>query len=93
MNLPVLDPSLLHAVLQVRGLVAEEHITGAGGGVASCRMELPLNITHCMRNTYFTDADKENTTTMFQVYLRVDWLYVSQLTRLFPLMQLLASCQ
>lgn len=27
--LPVLNPGLLHAVLQVRGLVAEEHVTGA----------------------------------------------------------------
>lgn len=44
--IPVLDPSLLHAVLQVRGLIAEEHVTGAGGGVAGCRMELPFNITH-----------------------------------------------
>lgn len=56
---PVLDPSLLHAVLQVRGLVAEEHVTGAGGGVAGCRMKLPFHVTH----------------------------------RLFPLVQLLASCQ
>lgn len=50
----MLDPSLLHAVLQVRGLVAEEHVTGAGGGVAGCRMELPLDITHCMRNAHIS---------------------------------------
>lgn len=44
--LPVLDPSLLHAVLQVRGLVAKEHVTGAGGGIAGCRMELPFNVAY-----------------------------------------------
>lgn len=48
---PVLDPGLLHAVLQIRGLVAKEHVTGAGGGVAGC-MKLPFDITHCIRNTH-----------------------------------------
>lgn len=46
-GLPVLDPSLLHAVLQVWRFVAKEHVTGAGGGVARCCMKLLFHITHC----------------------------------------------
>lgn len=53
---PVLDSSLLHAVLQVRGLVSEQHITGAGGRVAGCRMKLPFNITYCKTNGPFGDT-------------------------------------
>lgn len=45
-SLPVLNPGLLHAVLQVRGFVAEEHVTGAGGGVAGRRVELPFDVAH-----------------------------------------------
>lgn len=70
---PVLDPSLLHAVLQVRGLVAEEHVTGAGGGVAGCRMELPFHITHCRRNTHILLTGTKKILTAIQVYFkRVD---------------------
>lgn len=46
-GVPVLDSSLLHAVLQVRGLVSEKHITGAGGGVAGCCVKLPFDIAYC----------------------------------------------
>lgn len=62
----VLDPGLLHAVLQVRGLVAKEHVTGAGGGVAGCCMKLPFDITHCMRNTYLSLIWTKK---MFRAYL------------------------
>lgn len=49
---PVLNTGLLHAVLQVGGLVAEEHVTGAGGGVAGRRMELLLHVTRCNEETH-----------------------------------------
>lgn len=73
----MLDPSLLHAVLQVRGLVAKEHVTGAGGGIAGCRMELPFNVAHCMGNTSLTDEETQNT--VFGVTTGLI------LTRFFPL--------
>lgn len=66
MFVPVLDPGLLHAVLQVRGLIAKEHVTGARGGVAGCCMKLPFDITHWMRNGYFSQI---RTKEMFLVYL------------------------
>lgn len=61
MFVPVLDPGLLHAVLQVRGLIAKEHVTGAGGGVAGCCMKLPFDITHCMRNGYLSPIRTDET--------------------------------
>lgn len=52
----MLDPSLLHAVLQVRGLVSKKHITGAGGRVAGCCMKLPFNVTHCKTKGDFSET-------------------------------------
>lgn len=59
MFVPVLDPGLLHAVLQVRGLIAKEHVTGTGGGVAGRRMKLPFDITHWRRNGFLSPIRNE----------------------------------